>query len=142
MVRLRAHHLLCLLTYVGRGYSPAFTANMNLIAERLGAGFDDILLVRGRDDICTPLCGTADDHCEGESALERDAKAAAEISRSLDIDIAIGTVLPAGTLSLLRSAFADGAIRTACLHCPWADLCTAVAASGFAETRLTASARA
>ena len=25
-VRLRAHHLLCMLTYVGKGYSPAFCA--------------------------------------------------------------------------------------------------------------------
>ena len=23
-IRLRAHHLLCLLTYAGKGYSPAF----------------------------------------------------------------------------------------------------------------------
>ena len=37
-VRLRPHHLLCLLSYIGRGYSPAFSANMTRVARRLGAG--------------------------------------------------------------------------------------------------------
>ena len=34
-IKLRAHHLLCLLTYVGKGYSPAFTANYDRV-EQLG----------------------------------------------------------------------------------------------------------
>ena len=38
-VRLRAHHLLCLLTYVGKGYSPAFTANYDKVVRRLGEGW-------------------------------------------------------------------------------------------------------
>ena len=36
-VRLRAHHLLCMLTYVGKGYTAAFTANYDRIVERLNA---------------------------------------------------------------------------------------------------------
>ncbi len=39
-VRLRAHHLLCLLTYVGKGYTPAFTANYDAVVARLDAGED------------------------------------------------------------------------------------------------------
>ncbi len=56
-VRLRAHHLLCMLTYVGKGYSPAFVENYEVIAARLSAG-EEIELVAGPDDICGPL--TAD----------------------------------------------------------------------------------
>ncbi len=56
-VRLRGHHLLCMLTFVGKGYSPAFVENYDRIAGRLSEG-EDILLVDGPDDICAPLlCG-------------------------------------------------------------------------------------
>ncbi len=44
-VRLRTHHLLCLLTYVGRGYSPAFVENMDQVAARLSEGREGILVV-------------------------------------------------------------------------------------------------
>ncbi|OWU61413.1 2Fe-2S ferredoxin, partial [Staphylococcus aureus] len=37
-IRLRGHHLLCMLTYVGKGYSPAFVENYDAMAGRLGRG--------------------------------------------------------------------------------------------------------
>lgn len=52
---LRAHHLLCMLTYAGRGYSPDFVRNFDHITARLAAGAP-ITLVHGPDAICAPLC--------------------------------------------------------------------------------------
>ena len=74
-VRLRAHHLLCMLTYVGNGYSPAFVENYEVIAARLSAG-EEIELVAGPDDICVPLTADPDAHCHGASVIERDRAAA------------------------------------------------------------------
>ncbi len=37
-VRLRPHHLLCMLTFIGEGYSPAFVAAYRGLVARLGAG--------------------------------------------------------------------------------------------------------
>ncbi len=74
-VRLRPHHLLCVPTYVGKGYGPAFTANMTAVAERLCAG-EDIELVAEPDDICAPLRGVPDPHCHRASIVERDRAAA------------------------------------------------------------------
>ncbi|RUZ88238.1 DUF1284 domain-containing protein, partial [Mesorhizobium sp. M7A.F.Ca.US.006.01.2.1] len=65
-IKLRAHHLLCPLTYVGKGYSPAFTANYDRVAERLSRG-EDILLVSGPDDVCAPLLDEPEPHCLNES---------------------------------------------------------------------------
>jgi len=65
-VRLRSHHLLCLLTYVGKGYSAAFIANYDAIAKRLGRG-EDVLIVSGPDDICQPMLGEAESHCSGKA---------------------------------------------------------------------------
>ncbi|RWB66259.1 MAG: DUF1284 domain-containing protein [Mesorhizobium sp.] len=136
-VRLRAHHLLCLLTYVGKGYSPAFTANYDVVVERL-AGGEDILIVSGPDDICAPLLSESEPHCLGESAAGRDAVAA------LDVAGLLGRPLPAGarleldpsTLERMREAFSAGLTRKACPGCEWFKLCDAVAASGFRGTRL------
>jgi len=37
-IRLRAHHLLCILTYVGKGYTPGFTVNYDRVARRMSDG--------------------------------------------------------------------------------------------------------
>ncbi|HEY8595159.1 MAG TPA: DUF1284 domain-containing protein [Devosiaceae bacterium] len=136
-VRLRPHHLLCMLTYVGKGYTPAFTASYDAIVQRLGKG-EDILLVAGPDDICAPLCGTAEDHCGNESPAERDRSAAIALEGMLDAPVVAGRILhiDTGTLDDMRRAFASGLIRSACAGCQWFDLCSRVAAEGFAGARL------
>ena len=74
-VRLRPHHLLCLLTYVGKGYSAAFVANYDAIARRLSRG-EHIEIVDGPDDICRPLLGEPEPHCWRDSVIVRDEQAA------------------------------------------------------------------
>ncbi|MDQ0474847.1 DUF1284 domain-containing protein [Labrys wisconsinensis] len=139
-VRLRGHHLLCMLTYAGRGYTPAFCDNYDRIVERLGAG-EDILLVAGPDDVCAPLLREAAPHCHLDRVTRRDALALAASAEILRRPLAPGEVLsldPA-LLDTLRAAFAAGTSRAACADCEWADLCTRLAAAGFAGTRLQAS---
>ena len=53
-MRLRGHHFLCLLTYKGLGYTPAFVENMTAIATRINAGAK-VILHPGPDDICAAL---------------------------------------------------------------------------------------
>ena len=57
-IRLRPHHLLCLLTYSGKGYSAAFTANYDVIAGQISQG-EDILIVEGPDDSAHHSLATA-----------------------------------------------------------------------------------
>lgn len=136
-VRLRAHHLLCMLTYVGKGYSPAFVENYEAIAARLSAG-EEIELVAGPDDICGPLTPDPEAHCHGSGVVERDREAADAVARL------IGSPLPPGAritpsaalLARLRKTFATGEIRTACSGCEWAGLCDHVADGGYAGVRV------
>ena len=63
-IYLRPHHLLCLQTFVGHGYSPEFTAHMTYVKSLLDAdSHAPITLVNGPDDLCgngpDDLCG----HC-------------------------------------------------------------------------------
>lgn len=138
-VRLRPHHLNCLLTYIGEGYSPAFTANYDVIAGRIGAG-EDILVVDGPDDICAPLLNEREPHCLGESVVERDRLAAVELGNLLAHQIGRGVVLrlDAPTLAALREAFSLGRTRAACQGCEWQSLCTSIAARGYEGARILA----
>jgi hypothetical protein len=136
-VRLRPHHLLCLLTYVGKGYSAEFIENYDRIAARLSEG-EDIEIVAGPDDICVPILDDVDAHCWRDSITIRDKAAAAALSEKLQISIDAGVKLslPPSTLNKMRKSFADGSIRQACTRCEWHDLCTDVAASGYDKAKV------
>jgi uncharacterized protein len=140
-IRLRPHHLLCMLTYAGTGYSDAFCTNFDAIAVRLGAG-EDILVVAGPDDVCAPVEALEGHHCHEASVVERDAKAAASVAALLGIRASEGArfALNAERLATLRSAFRVRTIRTACADCEWSALCDGIAESGYPGTRLSARA--
>lgn len=138
-VRLRPHHLLCLLTYAGNGYSAAFTAGFDAIVARLSQGAP-VLLVDGPDDVCAPLLHDATAHCRRDSVRQRDQRAAADLGALLQRPIAAGALLTldAAALAAWRHAFAQGRTRTACAGCEWQPLCSSIAADGFATARLQA----
>lgn len=126
-----------MLTYVGRGYTPAFTANYDAIITRLGAG-ETIELVAGPDDVCAPLLGVGQPHCHNDSVTERDRLARLAVADLLaDIDLAQPFHLDQTVLTALRAAFSTGHIRPACAGCEWSGLCDSVAQSGYAGASLT-----
>lgn len=143
MIDLRGHHLLCMLTYIGNGYSPAFVENFDAIAMRLN-NRETIHLVDGPDDICAPLlCGGArsseECHCHNESVIVRDRLAIEAISDLLGLELRPDTefALETGQLNLLRKAFADGSTRKACHDCEWFELCTTIAVDeNFARAKI------
>ncbi|WP_368187249.1 DUF1284 domain-containing protein [Aestuariibius sp. HNIBRBA575] len=137
IIHLRAHHLLCILSYIGKGYSPEFVKNYDEIAQKLSAGAQ-VKLVAGPDDICAPMLSGPDRHCVGHDVQKRDEQAAQSIASLLGRSIAPGTMfrLTPNVLQTLRMGFADGGIRAACQGCTWSDLCDDIAASGFDGARV------
>ncbi len=137
MIRLRAHHLLCLLTYVGRGYTPAFVAQYSAIVARLNEG-EGAVLVEGPDDICAPMLDSGH-HCHESRITTRDTLAREAVAAALGQALAPGDTIPldAATVARLRENFAAGTIRAACAACQWDGLCSNIAAGGFSRTRLT-----
>ncbi|MGU3576981.1 DUF1284 domain-containing protein [Brucellaceae bacterium C25G] len=127
-VHLRGHHLLCMLTYVGKGYTPFFVENYDMIAEQLNNGIV-ITLVDGPDDICAPLLCEDNCHCHRKSVTKRDQDALKDISALLDVRLRQGSkfILNQQLLQNLRNAFSQNKIRSACQGCEWADLCTEIA---------------
>jgi hypothetical protein len=137
MIRLRGHHLLCVLTFEGAGYTARFTRNLAAIVERLNAG-EEALIIAGPDDICVPVMGDADSHCGLARVEARDALALEAVSALTGQPLSPGTTLhlDAETTRLFRSSFAKGTIRAACEACEWHGLCTRIGTRGFDRTRL------
>ena len=144
-IALRPHHLLCMLTFVGKGYSPAFVANLEQVVRRIATGTETIEIVAGPDVICAPLLtgpnAEPDCHCLRPSVTLRDQHAVQDIQTFLQQPLALGDhiFLSHHDLDRLRAAFAAGSIRTACAGCQWHPLCDDIAAKGFADTVLLAT---
>jgi hypothetical protein len=132
-IRLRPHHLLCLMTYAGKGYSAAFTANYDAIAARIGDG-EDVVIIAGPDDICAPLLADTEPHCHRDSVIERDRLALRDLGELLEVPPKLGEhlVLKPALLRQMREAFTTGRTRSACAGCEWQSLCTTISASGYA----------
>ena len=140
-VPLRGHHLLCLLTYIGRGYSPAFIVSMTAVATRITNGVP-ITIVEGPDMLCEPLrreghaCAG---HCLTRSTSQRDLLALTAVSTLLGQCVQADTQLSlsAEQIQLMRQHFRDEPnFRRACAGCEWHGLCDEVTANGFAATLL------
>lgn len=140
-VRLRGHHLLCLLTYKGLGYTPAFVAGMTATAARLVAGAT-AEIVEGPDDICEPLCRAEQNpHCHEATVPERDRRALSLVAGVLGRAIGIGDrfVFDDTLRTHLRTAYRDGAFEPACALCEWQPLCRDIAAGGYPDTLFRSS---
>jgi len=142
VIHLRPHHLLCILTYIGEGYSKVFTENFTNIIESINAGEKDILITKGADDICTPRLNDPEDchHCHEDRMIKRDAKALGDISKILNRKKpAYGEILTLDhdLIKKLRQSFKKNEIRSACSQCQWHDLCSEIAENNFHKTILS-----
>lgn len=138
-IRLRPHHLLCVLTYGGRGYTPAFVEGMNQLVDALSAGAT-VEVITGPDDICAPMMRCPDHpdfHCENPSVAARDALALEDLAPLLP-GLGIGARVPfsAPLIAHLRAHFATRRIRRACSGCEWEPRCTHRAEIHFEGARL------
>ena len=140
-IEIRPHHLLCVLTYIGKGYSGEFTGNFDSLIARINAGETSLRLADGPDDICRGnpglICG--DSTCDALRRHQADVLALADIKDFLGISLKPGDqlALTPELIRKLKESFKTGKIRRACHGCVWHDLCSGIAADGFAQTRLT-----
>ena len=67
VLRLRPHHLLCLQTFAGYGYSQGFVSHMAAVQQRLRQDpAAAIVLVRGTDELCLHCPNCVQDHCSSD----------------------------------------------------------------------------
>ncbi len=146
-ITLRGHHLLCLLTYIGAGYSEQFKENLNAIVKALERG-QSARIVAGYDSICHNestffACPKREaQRCQTLHESEMDRLALAALSHHIGAPqkwtVGNHLVYTPALTEKMREAFAQGAIRRACLGCPWESLCTTIAQNSFHQTKLFA----
>jgi uncharacterized protein len=61
LVKLRAHHLICLHFYRGEGYNPVFVENLTRVLKRVDES--GVTLVDGGDDVCVACPSFSDNIC-------------------------------------------------------------------------------
>lgn len=140
MVKLRGHHLLCMLTFEGAGYTETFALKFRAMLGRIEGG-EPIELVGGPDEACQTVLDDPEAphrHCMLGRITARDRLALTAVSSVLNLPLVSGArfVLTNAMLSNLRTAFADGRVRRACTKCQWASMCTASAEAGFERSVL------
>lgn len=137
-IHLRPHHLLCILTYKGQGYTSAFVENFDQVIIELQQN-SEILIIQGSDDICRGWLEDSSCHCHDQSIIERDTLALDCVSKVLGRSIDIGSLitLDQPMIQKLRHAYAYGKIlRQACKDCQWYDLCNDTAVNAFQDVKL------
>lgn len=138
VVRLRGHHLLCVLNWAGAGYTRAFTARFDALVEAIHAGAP-VEIVEGPDPLCQVLIEEdACEHCHGLAVLARDRRALEVVGAILARALAPGDRLRLDppTVARLRAAYAAGRAEAACAGCEWTSFCRAIADGGFTDARL------
>ena len=122
VLRLRPHHLLCLQTFVGHGYSDEFVAHMTHVQKQLVADpHTPIALVDGSDDLCRHCPNCVGGQCTSEKPALFDRLAAARLPQQKGI----GT--PYSLSGIPESLHISEELLAACCPgCEWKELCVRV----------------
>jgi len=117
-IRLRGHHLLCLLSFSGEGYSPAFVERFRNLADSYRNPGTVVQVLCSPDDACAACphlvgngCTSPEDGPEGNvSALD------AAVLGALGIGPGIQS---AGDLHMRLAGLSEAHLHRLCKACSW-----------------------
>lgn len=115
VLKLRGHHLFCLLGYRGMGYSEEYVKNMTILHQTLRNEPNTFIqLVNGPDQLCEKYPNSGDYHCENKNIYEKDAI----ILKKLGLEI--GQILSWSEIeSRIRKHAVPSDLATICESCSW-----------------------
>lgn len=118
VVNLRPHHLLCIRTFSGAGYSHEFIDNMHRVVSACKIPSQTIKIVEGLDDICA-CCP----HNQGNLCIRNDDMAKGMDKRTLSI-LGLRLDFLYNSLNLgdiIEIAIQQGLFCDVCERCEWFD---------------------
>jgi hypothetical protein len=121
-VRIRAHNLLCIQGFVGKGYSPGFVANMKSIVGGLG-GTTEVTVVAEPDSLCSACPNLKQHGC----TLHGEGTERGIVKQDRDVLARLGladgqTVTWGEILARIRASVAPDDLDDICGSCPWLPL--------------------
>jgi len=120
LIRIRAHHLLCLQGFQGYGYNQEFTLRLGEIIQVLKSDpLGKIQIVTDADDICTNCPKLIGEQCVDHLKIEKmDSIIIGSIS------LVENQVIPIKTaLQIIDTELSSETIKTVCEGCVWMDKC-------------------
>ena len=134
VLHLRPHHLLCLQTFTGHGYSEEFVRHMTTVQERLFADpLTPIELVHGVDELCAHCPNNRDGQCTSENPALFDAhvlnrlQVSGAVPEGLTGSLSAPQTLSGGPPVLQgipdRLAVSASVLEECCPGCEWKPLC-------------------
>jgi len=136
-VKLRAHSLLCIQGFVGKGYSPEFVRNMTAIVKGLG-GRTEVTVVAEPDSLCAACPNLRRSGCalHGDGTEKGIVKQDRDVLRRLALSDG-QTVTWGEILDRIRASVAPDDLDDICGSCPWLPL--GHCKEGLARLRATPS---
>ena len=121
-MKLRAHNLLCIQGFVGKGYSPEFVRNMKEIVGGLG-GRTEVTVVAEPDSLCSACPNLKASGC----ALHGEGTEKGIVRQDKDVLARLGlsdgqTVTWGEILARIRARVKPDDLDAICGTCPWLPL--------------------
>jgi len=115
MIKLRGHHLFCLLGYRGMGYSKEYVENMTRLHRILRDNPKTwIKIVEGPDQLCEKYPNSGEYHCQNANIYERDAAILEKM------ELKIGHTLTWEEIeSRIKTHVSPSDIQHVCETCTW-----------------------
>ncbi len=120
-IKLRGHHLLCLLGFQGYGYSEDFVFNMTQINEKRKSKDCIITLTNEADDICSSCPNLKNNFCENEKQNEIIVEMDNEILSHFDSKRKYNSLELFKEVSLKYNTLKS--VENVCNNCKWENEC-------------------
>ena len=122
MLKIRAHHLLCIENFVGEGYSDDFSVNMTEVIKKLREN-PEVMLIKDLDDICKYCPENLGEVCESQDKVKTyDEKVLNLLNLKVD-EKYFWNELRALSCDII---FSKDRREEICGNCQWNDLCKEV----------------
>lgn len=120
-MKLRGHHLLCILGFQGYGYSEDFVLNMTRINELRKSEKSIIKLTNIPDDICSSCPNLKNNLCENEMQNEIIVKMDEEVLSKFNRNIEYNAIDLFNEVNLKFNTLKS--VENICNDCKWAEKC-------------------
>ena len=133
VLHLRPHHLLCLQTFTGRGYSEEFVRHMTLVKRQLTRDpRTAIELVSGVDDLCAHCPNNVDGQCTSDNPALFDSKVSRKLYSTGIISPDAASKDHPGKRPVLTGIpdaleISSSVLEECCPGCEWKELCLSIA---------------
>lgn len=120
ILKIRAHHFLCMQGFQGYGYNSSFTENMATIIDHIKNNCT-VAIVNYCDDICKPCSNNINNTCKDFEKIKNMDDLVLEALKLNNNDI----ISTNETFKLVNETFKtiDAAYKI-CNNCSWKNICT------------------